>query len=400
MTASTASSDNTWSVLAVTLAIQAMVSMAVLVLPAVAPAAAERLGVPVALLGAYVALVYVGAMTGSLTSGQAVKRMGAIRVSQLGLLLCTLGLGLLMLPSVWAVAVGAVLIGLGYGPITPASSHLLAISTPPHRAGLVFSIKQTGVPIGGILAGAIAPSLAIWGGPQAAMVMVAALCVLCAIIAQPLRGGLDADRVPGSPIRLRGLLGPLRLVLKHQSLRRLAGTSFVFSGVQLCLAGYLVTYLSTELGMGLIEAGVALSVAQAGGVGGRIIWGYVADRFLGANRTLVMLSLFMAVSAILTGLLSPNPAYVLVLILVAVFGASATGWNGVYLAEVARLAPEGNAGLATGGALCVTFFGVVMVPAVFGFVSEAIGSFGAGYLLVAIPILLCGVVLYRLPARR
>lgn len=391
---------DTWRVLTVTLAIQAMVSMAVLTIPAVAPAFAQRLGVPVSLLGVYVALVYIGAMLASLMSGQAVRRYGAIRVSQLGLLICMLGLLLVLAPSVWAVALGAALIGMGYGPITPASSHLLAASTPAHRAGLVFSIKQTGVPLGGMLAGAVAPPLALKAGPAAAVASVAALCLLCAWVAQPLRRGHDLDRVPDSPIRLAGLLRPLRMVLAQASLRRLATTSFVFSGVQLCLAGYLVTYLHTELHYSLITAGIALSIAQVGGVLGRIIWGHVADRFLGATRTLIVLSGIMAASAVATGLLSEHVPLAIVLALVTCFGASATGWNGVYLAAVARLAPPGMAGTATGGALSVTFFGVVLLPAAFGFLSETAGSFAAGYMLIAIPIVLCGLVLLREPSDR
>lgn len=395
MTAATPKQGDTWRVLGVTLAIQAMVSMAVLTIPAIAPAFAERLHVPVSLLGVFVVLVYSGAILASLMSGQLVRRFGAIRLSQAGLLFCATGLLLTMAPSVWAVAPGAFLIGLGYGPITPASSHLLAISTPAHRAGLVFSIKQTGVPVGGMLAGAVAPPLALQAGPLAAVAVVLAACLICVLLGQPLHATHDTDRVPGTPMRIGGLLRPLRLVLAHAGLRRLATTSFVFSGVQLCLAAYLVTYLHTELAFDLISAGIALSMAQVGGVIGRIMWGYVADRFLGATRTLITLSLLMAGGSIATGLLGEQASFVWVMALAVAFGAAATGWNGVYLAAVARFAPEGMAGTATGGALSVTFFGVLLVPAAFGLVSDAAGSLGAGYVLLALPALLCAVVLLR-----
>src|SRR5690554_6245275 len=123
MKAATRTQGDTWRVLTVTLAIQAMVSMAMLTVPAIAPAFAGRLGVPVSLLGVYVALLYMGAISASLMSGQMVRRYGAIRVSQGGLVVCAVGLLMVMLPSVPGVVLGAVLIGLGYGPITPASSH-------------------------------------------------------------------------------------------------------------------------------------------------------------------------------------------------------------------------------------------------------------------------------------
>jgi len=159
--------------------------------------------------------------------------------------------------------------------------------------------------------------------------------------------------------------------------------------VQLCLAAYLVTHLHASLGYSLVAAGFALTVAQAGGVAGRVLWGFVADRFLGARRTLAVLAALMAAGAAGTALLQAGTPLVAVLLLVAVFGAGATGWNGVYLAEVARLAPAGQAGAATGGALAVTFFGVVLGPALFGAVSGAFGSYAAGYLASAIPAALC-----------
>ena len=377
----------------VTLAIQAMVAMAALTIPAIAPAFAEQVGASVSLLGFYVALVYVGAILSSLMSGQVLQRYGAIRLSQLGLLFCAVGLLAVLLPSLWAVALGAVLIGMGYGPITPASSHLLIASTPPHRASLVFSIKQTGVPLGGMMAGFIAPPLTQRAGPESAILVVAVLCLACAVLSQPLRAAHDADRKPAAPLRMAGLLGPLRLVLAQANLRRLASASFFFSGAQLCLAGYLVTYLHTELGYSLVTAGIALAVAQVGGVLGRVIWGYISDRYLGASRTLAALSFVLAISAVATGMLGEQAPLVLTLILVTFFGASATGWNGVYLAAVARLAPAGMAGTATGGALSITFLGVVAVPSIFGVLSEAVGGFGVGYMLIAFPIVICGALL-------
>jgi MFS family permease len=79
----------------------------------------------------------------------------------------------------------------------------------------------------------------------------------------------------------------------------------------------------------------------------------------------------------------------LVLALAIAFGASATGWNGVFLAEVARLAPPGMASAATGGALAVTFLGVVLGPALFGLLSSAFDSYRAGYLALVVPTAIC-----------
>jgi MFS family permease len=384
-----------WMTLAITLAVQAMVSMALLTLPVMAPVAASALGVSAALVGVYVAIVYAGAMAASLSAGAAIARFGAIRTSQFGLLLCAAGLGLCAVPHPAASAVGALLIGLGYGPITPASSHLLSKSTPAHRMSLVFSVKQTGVPLGGVLAGALVPSLMLWLGWQGALLVSALANIVCAVIAQPLRADLDADRNADKPLALGNLAQPLKLVWSHPALKMLAGCSFVFSIVQLSLTTYLVTYLNENLSYSLVAAGLALSVAQFGGVAGRVLWGWVADRGLGARRMLAALAALMAISSAVTALLPAGAPQLLVLAVLVVFGASAVGWNGVYLAEVARQAPPGLAGVATGGTLAFTFFGVVLGPPVFGALSGLFQTYRAGYLALAVPTALCLLVLLR-----
>jgi MFS family permease len=320
---------NNWLPLFVTLTIQAMVSMALLAVPVMAAVVALALGVSATLIGVFVALAYIGAIASSLASGSAVARFGAIRVSQAGLLLCAAGLVLCALPSVWAMALGAFVIGLGYGPITPASSHLLALTTPAHRMSLVFSVKQTGVPLGGMLAGAIVPSLVLLGGWQAALLTVAGANILCAFALQPLRAGLDADRQPDRAFAFGNLMQPLHLVLSQSVLARLAAFSFVFSAVQMSLSTYLVTYLHVALDYGLVKAGLALAVAQIGGVVGRVAWGFVSDRWLGARRVLAIVAGLMALSTLATALLTVLVPPVLVFTLLNVFGAAAIGWNGV-----------------------------------------------------------------------
>ena len=65
---------NNWLPLAVTLAIQAMVAMALLTLPVMAPVVGQALEVSSAYVGLYVAVVYAGAMLASLAAGAAVAR--------------------------------------------------------------------------------------------------------------------------------------------------------------------------------------------------------------------------------------------------------------------------------------------------------------------------------------
>ena len=388
-----------WVPLAITLAIQATVAMALLTIPAMAPRVAEALAVSATYVGLYIALAYAGAMAASLASGAVVARWGSIRVSQAGLLLCAIGLALSAVPAVWAVAAGALLVGLGYGPVTPASSHLLARTTAANRMSLVFSVKQTGVPLGGALAGAIVPGLQLAIGWQQALLGIAAICAVCAVLAQSLRHEFDADRDPLARISLGNFLHPVQLVLSDPALRMLAICSFIFSIAQLSLTTYLVTFLTGNLGYGLVAAGAVLSISQVGAVIGRVLWGYASDRWFGARRMLAMLATLMTLASLATAMLHADVPQAVVVLVLFVFGASAIGWNGVYLAEVARQAPAGMAGLATGGTLAITFLGVVLGPPLFGALSGLFGSYRAGFVAVAVPLGLSAAALWRIALR-
>lgn len=285
------------------------------------------------------------------------------------------------------------LIGMGYGPITPASSHLLIKTTPARRLSFVFSVKQTGVPLGGIIAGLCAPKLDEWMGWQGTLAAVAAACVVCIGCAQLVRPGLDLDRHSRYSVWSGNLRKPLALIFSRRSLSLLALASLTFSAVQLSLTAYLVTYLHDSLGYSLVVAGVMLSITQAAGVLGRLFWGWCSDRFLGAVAMLMLLAVLMGLGGWALALLTQGVSLLVLGLVLAVFGSAAVGWNGVYLAEVARQAPADQVGLATGGALTCTFLGVVLGPPLFGAIASLSTSYRLAFALIVIPALLCGLLL-------
>lgn len=379
--------------LSITLFIQVLTSLAVLTAPVLAPEAALDVALPATKVGTFVALVYCASMIASLSSGDFVARYGAFRVSQACLVLCGAGMLLASHGTPSSLVAGALLTGMGYGPITPASSHILVRRTPAQLMGFVFSIKQTGVPLGGALAGILLPLFVVWWGWRGATWAVTVGCVLCAIVIQPCRRYFDGDRNASTPIRINSVLKPLQAVLASPALRRLALCTSFFSVMQLCLTTYLVTYLTTVHGITLTAAGLIMFGVQVAGMAGRLLWGVVADYWGSPNRVLAILALAMGVCSLLVAVMGVSwPVWLVTAICIA-FGATAIGWNGVYLAEVARLAPEGQAGFLTGGTLFFTYLGVVLGPPIFGMIVEATESFAVAYGLLAIIITAVAAVL-------
>lgn len=372
-----------------TLVIQALVSMSIVTVPVLAPSAAGDVGVGADYVGLYIGIVYLASMLSTIASGQFVRRLGSIRISQLCLLVSALGLALLSVSSLPAVVASALLVGFAQGPVTPASSHLLVRLTQAKDLALALSIKQTGVPLGGALAGAVVPLLVLINGWSFAALVVSAACALLAFMIQPIRAAYDGDRQSGRAMSARGAVRPLVISISMARVRRLAACAFAFSALQLSLVTYLVTYLNTRLGYSLVQAGMMLALLQGTSIVARIFWGAVADRVSRPSGLLAILALGMATCAVLIGLSTASWSVAAIATLCVATGATALGWNGVVLGEVAREAPAGQTVEATSGVVFFTYFGVLVGPPAFALTLQEAGSYLLGFVLLAIPPLLC-----------
>jgi MFS family permease len=366
--------------------------------PVMAPVAAPLLGVAPAAVGYFVTTAYLGSMIGTASAGGWVARFGPIRVSQAGMLLCGCGLAIAASGALPAVLAGALLIGLGYGPATPASSVILARAAPPGMLALTFSIKQTGVPLGTAIAGAAVPVLVLGLGWQGAALAIGVMCALFGLAIAPLREKYDGERNRAAPVSLRSAFAPVLLVLREPRIMPLAATSFVYGGVQITLVAYLVAFLTESFAISLVLAGMVMAASQLSSVAARILWGIVADRVLSRRATLGMLGVGMGITGLFALDAGPHwPLWALFAFATAL-GATAVGWNGVFLAELTRLAPRERVGDVTGGSSFFTFLGVVVTPPLFHLSLNLTSSYGVTYALFGIPALAVGVTLL-LPAR-
>jgi predicted MFS family arabinose efflux permease len=386
--------NGVWLSLAVTMAIQTLVSLVVFAPPVLAPVAEPEVGVPASAIGILTALIYSSAAFAALRSGSTIGRYGPMRTSQISLLLCAVGIALFATANVTLVALGALVIGLGYGVVTPSSSAILAERVPPNLRAFIFSLKQTGVPIGGALAGALLPALMLAFGWKVAALATSGLCLGLTVAVQPWRRAVDAgSRMPDAePV---GLVEPLRKVLADRRLREMALASFAYSGMQMCLGSFLVVFLHERAGLSVAAAGAALSVAMAAGIAGRVLWGVAADNWIKPRLLLGALGVAMSLAAFAVATVSANWPLLPVLVVSLAYGATAVGWNGVYLSEVARTAPAGQAAAATGASLALTYCGVVTLPLLFWAIVAGTGSYAAAFVVTGCLTLWRGAVLLR-----
>ena len=364
-------------------------------LPAViAPAIIADLRIAPAWIGVYFGVTALASLVVQLGCGSFIVRYGALRMSQVALVLVAAGTALATLGTPLALVLSAVIAGGGGAVSTPASSHLLARCSSLRYLPLVFSIKQTAVPAGLLVAGVFAPQLTEWLGWRATMMICAAACAVFALVLQPLRNIFDTDRVPTRTFRLSDFRATLTSVLATPGLRALSFACLAFNGLQATVTAYFVIYLTT-IGYTPVAAGFVFSVAVAVAVPGRILWGWLGSSHVSPRLMMAGLALGMAGSVALLALCSAGWPTLLIGLIACVLSATALSWHGILLAEAARAAPEDMRGSVTGGVLSFGQVGALALPLMYSGLLDVTGSYGIGFIMCGVPALLVGVHLLR-----
>ncbi len=373
--------------LIVTTAMQTLATMAVFAIPALAPAIGRDLAVNGVLAGYFVSLVYGTGIASSLLAAGAIHRFGAVRVCQAVLATALAMLLISASGSLAAFAIGAIVLGSTYGATAPVSTHLLVPRTPPQIINLVLSIRQIGVPMGGVLAALLMPPLALRVGWQTALLMLAVpVAVLMLALELPRRRWDRPDdhpadlparatgRVRGSVVTIEAARDVLNLLRASGELRRLSAASFVFSGVQLSFVAFLTVQLTSRAGFGLVAAGQALALYQLAGMLCRPVWGWLADGKHGAHRLIVLQGVAMGLLVGAAGHFGPHWPVPLIFAACALAGATANGFTGLGYAEFARIGGARRTE-ATGLGSAAMFSGVLVLPSLGALVVSLTGSY-------------------------
>jgi nitrate/nitrite transporter NarK len=262
------------------------------------------------------------------------------------------------------LACAAIVLGSGYGAAAPASTHLLVPHTPRSMFNLVMSLRQIGVPLGGVFAALILPPLVlILGWRGALLVELVPVFLLIGAMEFP-RRGWDADRDTGVRPWGRTLLQPF-LLLRDRRILRLSASCFIYSGLQLCFVAFMTVHLTTVVGFNLVRAGQMLAVYQVAGSVSRPIWGWIADNYLTSLRTLGVHGSGMAIAAALSGRFGADWSGTEIFAVVLLAGCTAGGYTGVAYAEYATLGGARRTE-ASGLGTALMFSGGMLIPPLVG----------------------------------
>lgn len=360
--------------LGLTTGVQVLTTFVVATLPTLAPKVAASLGVEPHLIGYQVSIVYGLAAILSVYSGLVVQRLGACLTSILSVTGGLAALAAMSTGSIAGIVVASVVLGIGYGLPGPAASHLFMRFAPLGRRNLIFSIKQAGMPLGVALASFMMPALSEKLGWQAALLVSTGLLAVLIVTLLTKRSRWDDDRKPAWPGRTSALAG-IGMVMANPVLRAIGGVGLCYGGYQMCVIAFTVTMLVKELDWSLVQAGLVTGAMQIAGVTGRIGFSVVADSRRAGLSILAGLGIATGLLGMAVAWIGPGAHHVVLVGLLLLLSCCMLGWNGIMLAETARISGRENVGVATGGILALCFFSVVLMPPMYSLIYQYLGSF-------------------------
>ncbi|MAC80083.1 MAG: hypothetical protein CML66_18685 [Rhodobacteraceae bacterium] len=316
-------------------------------------------------------------------------RLPSLRQLQLGCATAAVAMLFCALGRWEGMLLAAFVIGLGYGPSAPAGSDLLMRITPRARRATIFSIKQAGVPLGGLAAGLALPAIAIFFGTISAALAAAGMLALAAAAALGLwKGAVDDAPPPRDKPPFRDLLlAPVRLIvllLREPRMRLITAAGFSLGVAQGVIMGFFPVFLSDHAGWSLPAAGAAFALLQGLGVGGRVVMGWVSDRLGNAMRALSGLCFASGTTMLLLATIGPGSPILWIVLLSALAGITVVSWNGVFLAGLAETAPDGRVGEITAAGTFVLFSGYVLCPLLLQAVFSATDGYAVGLILAGL----------------
>jgi ACS family hexuronate transporter-like MFS transporter len=346
---------------------------------AMAPVIQTDLDLSVTQVGLLVTGYYAAQTAGAVPAGAFSDRVGvgyALGVSQLLLIAGTL---IFNQASSFTLAVtGTVVMGFGYSIVNPATAKGVLEWFPIQRRATAMGVKQTGVPIGGVLAAGNGALVAVvtWNAILYGIVAITVVnALLCLMLAERPPTGGRVEQSPG--------FSPLRHVWRQRNIKLIFAASIPWNMGQANFFTYLTLFMRETAQASQPMAGLCLGVAQASSALGRVGWGVISDTLLRGGRKTITVSICAAGSVFLAGLALVGPAYgvLLGIALALLLGLTVASYASIAQTLAVESVPSHQSGSAMGYSLTGTSLGGVIGPALFGTVVDLTGDFGDGWLI-------------------
>lgn len=357
-----------------------LVAMLVSTLPqyalgVLAPVLTVDLAVGEAALGVVAALMYLFASGIARAAGGHLDGVGGR--AAFGLLFFAAIASMLLLSvsqSLWWLGAAGAMSGIAMGVNNPITNRLIALFITPRRRGLTIGVKQTGVKVAQLVAGAVIPWLTVLLGWRQGVALLAAAAgggLVVALAVVPSGRSARPDVSSGVPIEV---------LEQVRWLRRFAACMAIGMSA---ITTYLPLYAVQRVGTTLTEAGLVVSGFALTATAARLFWAAVAGRLADPTAALLLLSGGGAVGlTVLATAASVGPWALWAGALLT--GATAGSWNVVAQLTVVREVAVARAAAGTGIVQSAFLFGLAAGAPIFGVIVETTDSFTAAWGLAVV----------------
>jgi sugar phosphate permease len=344
-------------------------------LPVIVPQLREEYGLSLGEIGVLLAAGWIGTTLTLLPWGLAADRFGERLILTAGLLGAALSLvGAAYAPSYEALLAALGVAGAAGGSVNSASGRAVMHWFGADERGLALGVRQTAIPLGGLVAALSLPPITERGGSEAAFLFLAALSASGALIgALVLRGRDAADGIEAASVARTIVDGKLW---------RLSFASGLYLYAQVAVMGFGVLFLVDEHGFSEQSAALVFAAGQLLAMAFRIGAGRWSDllraRVVPLRRVGIAIVSVMLVTAVLAG----GPVWLLVPVLILACGLT-MAWNGLSFTAAAELAGPVRSGAALGVQQTVLSASGVAAPVLFA-VCVASGSWPLAFVVAAL----------------
>jgi sugar phosphate permease len=378
-------------VLAAGTAAQASFSAITLGIPVLAPALREEYELTLSQIGIVLAAEWIGLIGALLPWGFAVDRWGERWMLPLGLTACAGFIaGAAFAPGFRSLIALIALAGAAGAAVQSGSGRAVMRWFGPEERGLALGLRQTAVPVGGVIGALGLPLAVAAGGVRAAFLGLAVLCVLGSLLA----AAILRERASDEGLEVE----QVRRTLRDGRLWLLCFGSGIYLVAQVAVLGFLVLFLHDERGFSTGRAALVLVFVNVLGGALRIGTGRWSDRIGTRLVPLRLVGLGGFASLVVVALLLGGPTALLVPAFVVAGGLS-MAWNGLSFTAAAELAGAARSGAAIGFQQTVLSLIGIAVPIAFAATVDAL-SWQAAFALAALGPLVGWWALGRLPDHR
>ena len=157
-------------------------------------------------------------------------------------------------------------------------------------------------------------------------------------------------------------------------------------------------FLYLDYGLTESVSGLGFAFVQFGSILGRLGWGLICDRFLGANRrkTFLFIGFMFLFIIIVFGLFlkSLYPPLAILFFLAFLIGCSGRGWDGLFFPSITEMVSKEQVGSAIGLSLLFVRAGILLSPPIFGYIADLRNSYDLSWLLLGLMMFLASAGQY------